>query len=66
MLLRDKFNECVNDREYRIKLNNFLYPPYWDDGVRWPYIHPDKLRSYKSWKNYRDKQYKMKKIYDGL
>jgi hypothetical protein len=57
--VRHLLKKSTTNREYKINVINFLYPPYSDYDYNWKHGMPRyKLRSYKTWKHTRKTQWK--------
>lgn len=67
---RTMLDTSQDGREYKIRIINELYPPYWDEGLnfypKWKkgFVNPNRqllaheVRMYRSWKHNRKTQYK--------
>lgn len=54
-----QFKKATTNREYRAIIGDLLWPPYWDEGIK--YINGlfgHERRMYKSWKHTRKTQWK--------
>ena len=56
---RAKYNKAQTRRGYKNLLYDDLYPPYWDEGIRfYGKIMSYQVRMYKTWKHNRITQWK--------
>jgi len=68
---RAHYNLAHTPKEYKKKMINMDYPPYWDEGITfypkrnrgtnhmWPKLYSYQIRMYRTWKHNRKTQWKI-------